>query len=385
MRRSPRTPLGTTLGLEDRLTPATTATFLTDVLFVTGDATANAIVVSADAAGNLVVTDGDAAVPIRVVSGTPTKGNARLIQVEGKAGNDSIVLDRSLNTLDANGKLASAPSANLRGNGGHDTLTPKIGGFLGGVIGAAIVGNVVQNGGSGSDTLTSGFGNDIMSGGDGNDTLIWLPGTLLDVYEGGGGTDNAVIVGNDNDQGDAFVLSPHPTAPGRVLFQRTNLIPFFVDIDDCEVVTLRTQSGADTVTLNSLVGTDVRNVVVDAGLGDDTVDGTALASGVKLFALGGDGNDVLRGGAGNDILDGGGGNDSLFGNGGKDLLTGMSGNDSLDGGAGGDALLGGDGNDNLTGGAGADALSGGAGADVFARVGGDSLLDFTPGDGDTTV
>ena len=45
-----------------------------------------------------------------------------------------------------------------------------------------------------------------MIGGPGNDTLRWLPGTLIDVFEGGTGHDTAIIVGNDNNQGDDFVL-----------------------------------------------------------------------------------------------------------------------------------------------------------------------------------
>lgn len=365
MRSKSSTFLGQSLFLEGREVPATTAVFLTDTLLVTGDSTANSIVVAADASGNLTVTDKGSPIAIQVVSGTATAAATKLIQVDGRNGNDSIVIDRSVNTLDADGKLAASPSAVLRGGNGNDTITPKHGGFLGGVIGNPIIGNVVQEGGNGNDTLTSGFGNDIMRGGNGNDTLIWLPGTLLDVYEGGNGMDNAVIVGNDNDQGDAFVLAPSPTDPGRVLFQRTNLIPFFVDINDCEKVTLRPQSGDDTVSIASLAGTDVRNVVVEGGLGNDMIEGIAVGTKVSLSLLGGDGNDTLIGGAGSDLLDGG------------------IGDDRLEGRSGNDRLFGRDGNDFLSGGIGRDKLYGGMGADEFNLVSGDFLIDFKKNENDT--
>ncbi len=382
MARTLRAPLGRHLDLENRLTPAVTATFLTDTLVVTGDSAANSIVVSADMSGNLVVTNAGNPVDVRVISGMANKASTTLIQVRTGAGNDSIVLDRSLNTLDANGKIAASPNAILWGGSGNDTLTPQIGGFTGGVIGAPIIGNVTQYGGDGNDTLTSGFGNDLMYGQGGNDTLIWLPGTLLDVYEGGAGTDNAVIVGNDNGQGDAFVLSQHPTVPGRVLFQRTNLVPFFVDINDCERVTMNTQSGDDTIQINDLWGTDVRAVAVNAGIGNDKIDGSAVLGNVRQELIGGDGNDSIAGGAGIDLISGGAGDDLLLGNGGADSLIGDSGNDSLDGGAGADSLSGGDGDDSLVGGDGKDRLIGGGGADTFVLLGADVVLDFSVTDGD---
>lgn len=236
--------------LENRTTPAVSAVFNTDALFVVGDAAANTIVVSATPAGALSVTNNGVAVPIQADFGTPTLTNLKTVTVEGGRGNDIITLDPSLNTRDAAGKLLFAPSATLRGGDGDDTLDPNIGGFLGGVLGAAIIGNVVQEGGAGNDFLDSGFGNDIMRGGSGNDILQWLPGTLLDVYDGGSGQDIGRVVGNDNNQGDAFLLRAN--GDGRVRFDRTNLVPFTVFMDNVETVDLRTQSGDDTITIGSL-------------------------------------------------------------------------------------------------------------------------------------
>jgi Ca2+-binding RTX toxin-like protein len=348
------------MSLESRIVPATTAVFNSGILAVTGDNLSNDIVVSADNAGNLKVTDNGNDVRIRVVSGMANKANTTLILVNAGKGNDKITLNSSLNTLDVNGKLVKSPDAVLNGEDGNDTIQPLIGGFLNGVIGNTIIGNTVMSGGNGNDTLISGFGNDIMYGDNGNDTLIWLPGTLIDVYEGGKGFDNAVVVGNANNQGDNFVLSKHPTEEGRVLFQRTNLVPFFIDIDDCELVTLQTQSGDDSIFLNSLHGTDVRQVRVEGGAGNDLIDATGLNRQVSTMLFGGDGNDTVLGSNGFDVIDGGSGNDNLNGNAGFDVVFGGDGNDTLNGG-----------NDRVP-----DVLIGGTGSDVFVSNKLDVFFDF---------
>lgn len=334
--------------LEAREVPATLAVFNTSVLTVTGDGNANAITVAADAAGNLTVTDNGAPVFIRTTFGTATKAALVTVNVDGRGGDDTLVLDRSLNVLDAAGKLAAAPGGTLTGGAGNDTIRAFTGGFLGGVIGNPIVGNLVMDGGAGSDFLDSGFGNDVMLGGGGNDTLRWLPGTLIDTFDGGTGTDTAVVVGNGNNQGDAFVLSAN--GQGRALFQRTNLVPFFIDISATENVTMQTDSGDDAITVNDLTGTGIRTVTADGGAGNDTINGSA--TGVSLLLIGGAGNDTLTGGRGNDTLDGGEGDDVLTGGKGLDTLNGGAGNDTLDDGVK-------DGK--------ADVLIGGSGRDTFVR------------------
>ncbi len=372
---------------EDRTTPAVTALFSTGILTVTGDAAANNLVVSADANGNLQVTNNAQNVQIQAVFGTPNKASLQLINVDAKGGNDLITLDKSLNTLDANGKLAFAPDAVLMGGAGNDFINPLIGGFVGGTPpqGAPlppIVGNVVQMGGPGNDFLNSGFGNDVMLGQGGNDTLQHLPGTLLDHYDGGGGFDTGVVVGNDtasldfatpdpNDtsNADKFVLTADPNNPGGVLFQRTNLVPFFITMDKVENVTMRTGVGNDTVTIGNLSGTDVQQVVVEGGLGNDVINGSGQASAAIAMTLrGNDGNDTLNGGAGNDTLDGGAGNDTLNGRGGTDVVLGGDGNDVLIGGLDGKQ-------DTFVGGSGADTLS-------LAFAESDVFVDFFAFEGD---
>lgn len=335
--RTVKSHLGNLQPLEDRTTPSTTAVFSTNTLSVVGDGNPNAIVVSADAAGNLQVTDNGANVPIRTVFGSPTRAALGQVTVNGKGGNDSITLTRSLNTLDANGKLASAPDAVLIGGGGDDSLLPQIGGFVGGVPGNAIVGNVVQQGGAGNDTLTSGFGNDLMFGEGGDDRLVWLPGTLIDHYDGGAGTDTGVVFGNENpingSNADAFVLGQDPNSPGDVLFQRTNLVPFFITMTSVENVSLQTQGGDDLITINDLSGTRVKSVFVDGGTGNDVIDGSGQKGAcISLDFEGSAGNDSLVGGAGRDRLDGGEGDDQIDSSnadGKADSLVGGAGKDSF--------------------------------------------------------
>lgn len=362
--------------LETRLVPATQAFFAGGLLAVFGDAANNNIAVSADAAGKLQVTDNGVAINIQVFGSTPaTNAQTGLIFIDGGAGNDVITTDKSLNVLDANGKLASSPSAIVFGSDGNDVITLGQGGFLGGVVGNQVLGNSFVDGGRGDDVINSGFGNDIIFGGDGNDTYRWPPGTLTDYFDGGRGNDTAEIIGNDtNPNGpagngdDAFQLVA--TSNGHLRFDRTNLVPFTVEIVGTETVSLKPGTGNDTVTIGDLTGAaNLRRVLVDAGDGNDVIDASGNNNvNVQLVLRGGNGDDMIMGGAGNDVIDGGAGNDQLYGNGGADLLTGGDGNDRLDGG-----------NDGKV-----DTLIGGSGADTFVTHGSTPVnaIDFLSTDGD---
>lgn len=376
--------------LETREVPAVLAVFNTDALTVLGDGTANNIVVAADSAGNLQVTNNGNAVAINTTLGTPNKANLKTITVDARGGSDSVVIDRSVNVLDANGKLAASANGTLIGGAGNDTIRVLSGGFQGGVIGNPIIGNFTMLGGAGDDFLDSGFGNDAMFGGEGNDTMRWLPGTLVDTFDGGSGNDTAIVVGNtspipdlttadpnDTSNGDSFLLSADP-ATGGALFQRTNLIPFKIGITTTENVVMQTGGGNDRITVTALAGTGVRNVVLDGGDGDDVLDGGAANTTLQLS--GGLGDDVLTGGSKNDVLSGGDGNDVLSGGKGLDALDGGAGDDTLDDGV----------KDRQQ-----DVLIGGTGADRFVRrqlnpkcapapLFDELVLDFTAADGDVT-
>jgi Ca2+-binding RTX toxin-like protein len=376
--------------LEAREVPAVLAFFNTDSLVVLGDDAPNNIVVAADSAGALQVTNNGAAVAIASAAGTPNRANLKSITVDARGGNDSVVIDRTVNVPDANGKLAASANGALFGGAGNDTLRVLSGGFVGGVIGNPIVGNFALFGGAGDDFLDSGFGNDALFGGDGNDTMRWLPGTLIDTFDGGAGLDTAIVVGNttpipdlstddpnDTSNGDSFRLDADPTT-GGALFRRTNLIPFSIGITRTENVVMQTGGGDDRITVTALAGTGVRSVVLDGGDGNDVLDGRA--ANVALVLSGGAGDDVLTGGSKADVLSGGAGNDVLSGGKGLDVLDGGAGDDTLDDGVKDDQQ---------------DVLIGGTGADTFVRrqrnpagapvpLFDELALDFTAADGDVT-
>lgn len=380
--------------LEHREVPAVLATFNTGVLTVTGDADANNIVVAADANGALQVTNNGAPVAIRSTFGDAKKANLQTVNVDARGGADSIVIDRSINVLDTSGKLVFAANGTLNGGGGNDTIRVLAGGFVGGLPAQgqplpAIVGNYTMYGGSGDDFLDSGFGNDVMFGEGGNDTLRWLPGTLIDAFDGGSGNDTVIVVGNtsaipdlttpdpnDTGNGDSFRLDADPTT-GGAKFQRTNLVPFFIDITTSETVVMQTGGGNDTITVTALAGTGIRNVVLDGGDGNDVLDGSKADVTLQIF--GGAGDDKLTGGSKSDTLLGGDGNDSLSGGKGTDTLDGGNGNDTLDAGKDGSQ----------------DVVTGGAGTDTFVRyqrnkvtapvpLFDEQVLDFSATDGDVT-
>jgi Ca2+-binding RTX toxin-like protein len=202
------------------------------------------------------------------------------------------------------------------------------------------------NGGKGDDFLTGGSdndhlrgdggndrvvgfkGNDDLEGGDGNDVLVWNNGDNTDVVDGEAGADEVEINGAPT-AGDIFTAAPNA---GRVLFTRTNLVPFTVDFS------------AERLTVNGLGG-------------DDTFNGAAGLAPLTLLSLnGGSGDDSLSSGDGPDLVTGGDGDDKLDGSGGDDRIVGDRGSDRLSGGDGDDALVwnNGDGSDTADGNAGFD-------------------------------
>lgn len=184
------------------------------------------------------------------------------------------------------------------------------------------------NGGNGDDLLTGGSdndhllgdagndrvvgfkGNDILEGGDGNDVLVWNNGDNTDVMDGNAGADEVEINGAPT-AGDIFTAVPNA---GRVLFTRTNLVPFTVDFS------------AERLTVNGLGGDDTFNGAV--GLAPLTLLSLNGGSGDDSFS-GGDGPDLITGGDGNDKLVGGGGDDRIVGDRGADAFFGDDGNDTL--------------------------------------------------------
>jgi len=313
--RCPR-PLALRLGeLSSRIVPAVTATFAAGagILSVFGDAQDNAITVSRDAAGQLVVNGGTVAIR----GATPTIANAKLIQVFGQAGNDTITLD------EVNGAL---PAAHLFGGAGDDTLTGGSGNDQ--LSGQA--GHDTLLGKGGVDTLFGGVGNDVLTGGTGddqafgqagNDRMIWNPGDASDLNEGGVGVDTV-----ENNGGNVAEVYTVVANGARVRFDRVSPGPFFLDIGTSEILVVNLNGGDDSFTAGNGLATLIQ-INVDGGAGNDTITGGDGADRLS----GGDGNDVITGGRGDDILLGGAGEDTFVWNPGdnSDTADGQDGADLM--------------------------------------------------------
>ena len=159
-------------------------------------------------------------------------------------------------------------------------------------------GNDTINGGAGDDVIIGGSGNDTVVGapghdtaflGSGQDTFVWNPGDGSDVVDGGTGTDAMVF--NGASANEVMSLSANGQ---RSVFLR-NVGNIRMDLDRIEQVDVNALKGTDSVTINDMSGTSVRDVNVDlsdgTGAGDGqsdvvTVNGTDHADHVQVDADG---------------------------------------------------------------------------------------------------
>lgn len=231
----------------------------------------------------------------------------------------------------------------LDGNDGNDTL---IGGDNDDHL----------SGGGEDDTLIGNKGFDHMSGGGENDDFIWTNGDGNDIDDGGAGQDILNIFGSET-EGDVFALDPN-NADTTAIFQRTNLVPFNIDISNIETVTISGEGGDDFVTVGNLSGTGITGLLFDGGDGSDTID-----SDTPFLGIGGAGADFFYGSDGADNLHGNDGADHFFSSAGDDVITGDAGNDQIFSGSGNDQINGGEGGDTIVAGPGDDTIVTDTGAD----------------------
>jgi Ca2+-binding RTX toxin-like protein len=210
--------------------------------------------------------------------------------------------------------------------------------------------------------------------GDGDDTFVWNPGDGSDRLEGQGGNDTMRFNGADGNENMAL------SANGRRLRFVRDIGNVTMDVDGVENVDVNAKGGADTITVNSLAGTAVKQLNLNLAATDGNGDGQAD----NVVINGTDGNDAstifgdatgttVRGLAASVRITGTeAANDKLAINtlGGNDVVSapGLAATAiqlSADGGSGADVLIGGAGNDTLAGGAGDDVLIGGAGQDIL--------------------
>ena len=178
--------------------------------------------------------------------------------INGGDGND---------TLDAN--LANEP-VTLNGEGGDDSLT---GGSMSDLL----------DGGSGDDTLTGGGSLDTLLGEDGDDLFIWNNGDATEPVRGGSGFDTQRVNANDG-LGDELtigrisdVVNPGPDDfTDRVSISRPNqgagLGAFELDIDEVERLEVNGLGGDDDIQVDGLRSTDVEEIELTGGDGDDFFD-----------------------------------------------------------------------------------------------------------------
>jgi len=187
------------------------------------------------------------------------------ISVSAGGGNDRVRIDQ------ANGTFTDE-AITIDGGPGKDTL-------LGGDGGDLLIG------GLGNDFVDGNRGDDLALMSEGNDTFHWDPGDGSDTVEGQSGDDVLDFNGaNINEQVEVSANG------GRVRFTR-DVANITMDLDDVEGVVFHAFGGADTVTVNDLVGTDVETVDADlaaqtgggdGGLDTVVVNGTAGPDKVKV-------------------------------------------------------------------------------------------------------
>jgi Ca2+-binding RTX toxin-like protein len=209
-------------------------------------------------------------------------------QVNGLGGNDS------LTAADGVGALTLLT---VDGGPGNDTISGSDGPdvLLGGD------GNDLLEGRGGDDRIAGDRGTDTIAGGAGDDTLVWNNGDGTDVMDGGEGHDDVEVNGSPT-AGDVFTIQPNG---GRIKFDRTNLVPFSLDIGSSETLHANGLGGDDTITVGDVGGFAV---TASGGSGNDTL-------------TGGDSSETFLGGSGNDTITPGGGTDLVFGEEGDDLVN----------------------------------------------------------------
>ena len=208
--------------------------------------------------------------------------------------------------LQAEVRLENAKPADdrltVQARGGTDKLTAV--GNVGALIGLTLEGNEKQDqltggtsietlrGGPDADILRGNAGNDVIEGGDGPDHVVWnrlADGS--DTVDGGAEQDRIrVPSASADDSFEVSALLNHVRLKAELGVQS--------DLVGLEIVDLGAATGADTIFVNDLSGTDTTAVVVDLGAADLKVDnvivtGTQSADTIRAKASS-TGHDVHR-------------------------------------------------------------------------------------------
>jgi Ca2+-binding RTX toxin-like protein len=329
-----------------------------DQVTVNGTSASDQINVVATATGVAVI-----GLPAQVNIDHPEAGD--LLMVNGGNGDD---------TINASSLAADVIGLAIDGGGGNDTI-----------IGSQGADRLL--GGDGSDTVVGGRGNDTALLGNGNDKFIWNPGDGSDVVEGEAGTDTLVFNGANISE----TMDISANGSRARLFRDIGNIT--MDLNGVENIQVSALGSTDTITVNDLAGTNVKqvsldlsgtpgsgqgdgaadNVIVNGTAGDDAV--TVASSGADVVVKGLAAKVTLAGTEGaldSLMVNGSGGNDTINASG---LKAGQV-NLTINGGSGDDKITGSQGDDLVIGGQGSDTGLLGAGNDTFV---------WNPGDGSDTI
>src|SRR5918997_3277791 len=121
--------------------------------------------------------------------------------------------------------------------------------------------------------------------------MVWNPGDVTDLNEGGESTDTVEVNGGGG--AEQFTTTANGT---RVRFDRLNPAPFALDIGTSEKLVLKASGGDDSFSATGNLAALIE-ITVDGGANNDTLLGS---NGADLL-LGGDGNDFADGQQGNDV------------------------------------------------------------------------------------
>jgi Ca2+-binding RTX toxin-like protein len=227
-------------------------------------------------------------------------------QVNGLGGNDSV---------SASDGVGALTLLSVDGGAGVDTVSGSDGPDL--ILGGEGVDTLTGRGGD--DRIVGDRANDTMNGGAGDDTLVWNNGDATDVVNGDDGRDDVEVNGAPA-AGDAFTVQPNGA---RIKFDRTNLVPFSLDIGSSETMHANGLGGDDAITVGE-VGS--YSVTASGGPGGDTLAG----GGSSETSLGGSGNDMITPGGGLDVVSGDEGDDQVkVRDNTADVARGGDGNDSV--------------------------------------------------------
>ena len=148
---------------------------------------------------------------------------------------------------------------------------------------------------------------------------MWNNGDGTDVVNGDDGRDDVEVNGAPA-AGDAFTVQPNGA---RIKFDRTNLVPFSIDIGSSETLHANGLDGNDAIGVGE-VGSF--SVTASGGPGSDALTGGSSSA----TFVGGSGSDTIDPGAGLDVVFGDEGDDQVnVRDNGADLARGGDGNDTV--------------------------------------------------------